>query len=440
MSTFDVGVVGGGLGGLAVAATVAKTGSSVCVFERASAPGGRAVTHVEGGYRFNLGAHALYRGGAAERVLGALGAKIRGNPPPLAGALAVVGDADHGLPTGALSLALTGMLPARAKLEAARWLARLQTLGVEPLAGVSVRAWLEASVKDPALRTLLAALFRLTSFTNAPDLASAGSSVAQLAYSSRQGVVYVDGGWQTLVDPVLTVVWEAGAMVRTGAMVTAAEHGPGGWTIRGSDGPATSCRTLVLATSPGVARCIVRSEALDAWAASTVPAKVACLDVGLERLPRPETRLAIGIDRPLYYSVHSASATVAPDGCALVTTMKYLPAGEPPDAGRDLAELEAWLDHLQPGWQRRVVVRRHLPSMVASAAIARADQGGVGGRPGPRVPDAPDLFVVGDWVGHEGMLLDATLASADAAARAIVGPARARNVRDSRDVPLATVA
>jgi hypothetical protein len=35
------------------------------------------------------------------------------------------------------------------------------------------------------------------------------------------------------------------------------------------------------------------------------------------------------------------------------------------------------------------------------------------GRPGPRVPDAPGAFVVGDWVGDEGMLLDAALASAE---------------------------
>ena len=37
-------------------------------------------------------------------------------------------------------------------------------------------------------------------------------------------------------------------------------------------------------------------------------------------------------------------------------------------------------------------------------------------RPGPRVPDAPGVFVVGDWVGGEGMLLDASLASAERAA------------------------
>ncbi len=37
------------------------------------------------------------------------------------------------------------------------------------------------------------------------------------------------------------------------------------------------------------------------------------------------------------------------------------------------------------------------------------------------MPDAPGVFVVGDWVGPEGMLLDASLASAERAAREITG-------------------
>ena len=128
MVTFDVGVVGGGLGGLAVAATLARAGRTACVLERASCAGGRAVTHEEKGYLFNLGAHALYQGGAASRVLGSLGVKAAGRPPPLGGAIAVQAGVAHALPTGALSLALTTLLRPRAKLEGARWLARIPSL------------------------------------------------------------------------------------------------------------------------------------------------------------------------------------------------------------------------------------------------------------------------------------------------------------------------
>jgi len=60
--------------------------------------------------------------------------------------------------------------------------------------------------------------------------------------------------------------------------------------------------------------------------------------------------------------------------------------------------------------------------MIATNDIVRVSDGGGGGagaRPGPSVPCADGLFVVGDWVGSEGMLVDASLASAAEAARLV---------------------
>jgi phytoene dehydrogenase-like protein len=58
--------------------------------------------------------------------------------------------------------------------------------------------------------------------------------------------------------------------------------------------------------------------------------------------------------------------------------------------------------------------------MTVSHALVTAAQDGTGGRPGPEVPGIPGLFVAGDWVGPSGILADAALASAEAAARMIV--------------------
>jgi phytoene dehydrogenase-like protein len=67
--TADVIVVGGGLAGLASAATAAKAdvGASVVLLD-VQAGGGQAVTDQVGRYRFNRGAHALYRKGPAHAV------------------------------------------------------------------------------------------------------------------------------------------------------------------------------------------------------------------------------------------------------------------------------------------------------------------------------------------------------------------------------------
>jgi hypothetical protein len=146
-------------------------------------------------------------------------------------------------------------------------------------------------------------------------------------------------------------------------------------------GDAIACRALVLATGPTAARSILASEALASWSHRTAAVKAACLDVALARLPNEKTTFALGIDRPLYFSVHSRTAKLAPPGAALVHAMKYLPVGEPNDPGRDEAELEAWLDRLQPGWRTVLVERRWLPAMVASNALVDARSGGLLARP-----------------------------------------------------------
>ena len=66
-----------------------------------------------------------------------------------------------------------------------------------------------------------------------------------------------------------------------------------------------------------------------------------------------------------------------------------------------------------------VAHRRFLPAITVMHAMATAHQGGTAGRPDPQVEDVPGLYVVGDWVGAEGLLVDASLASARRAAELI---------------------
>jgi hypothetical protein len=59
--------------------------------------------------------------------------------------------------------------------------------------------------------------------------------------------------------------------------------------------------------------------------------------------------------------------------------------------------------------------------MVVTNALVTAAGGGLAGRPGPAVPRVRGLYVVGDWVGAEGQLADASLASARRAAALLAG-------------------
>jgi monoamine oxidase len=51
------------------AALLARHGQRVAVFERSGAVGGRAVTHLENGFRLNLGPHAWYVEALAAKAL-----------------------------------------------------------------------------------------------------------------------------------------------------------------------------------------------------------------------------------------------------------------------------------------------------------------------------------------------------------------------------------
>jgi phytoene dehydrogenase-like protein len=62
--------------------------------------------------------------------------------------------------------------------------------------------------------------------------------------------------------------------------------------------------------------------------------------------------------------------------------------------------------------------------MTTITAIPTPERGGLAGRPGPALPGVPGAYLAGDWVGPEGLLLDAALASAAAAARAALAAPR----------------
>src|SRR5581483_4753440 len=325
----------------------------------------------------------------------------------------------HALPGGLVSLLTTGLFPLPAKLETARLLVALRTVDPRPYDRTTVTAWLAANVRHPIVRELVGGLFRLTTYAADADRQSAGTALAQLQLALAKNVVYLDGGWQTLVEGLRDAAVAAGARVVTGARVVAVEHDGAVRAVRLADGTRHPADVAIVAAGPADAAAIVeRAEEtpLAAWAAAAIPVHAACLDVALARLPRPHARFALGIDEPTYCSVHSASARLAPGDGAVVHVARYLTARDGGIALSEERRLEDILDLVQPGWRQAVVARRTLPRMVVSHALATADAGGTRGRPGPAVPGIRGLFVVGDWVGPDGLLADATLASARRAA------------------------
>jgi phytoene dehydrogenase-like protein len=420
----DVIIIGGGLAGLATAAMVGREGRSVRLFEQSHAVGGRARTKEQDGFFLNLGPHALYRSGQAVRVLAELGVEPHGRVPSVSGAYAVRGGVKHTFPAGLVSMLTTSLFGLSAKLEAARLLASLPKIDAAAVTGVSVREWLDRNLSDQVVKEFLMAAFRVATYTNAPDLMSAGAALEQLQMAFGKSVLYLDGGWQTLVDQLSRAAADAGAVIETGAKIETVERDAAGAVraVRLADGRRFECRGVVIAASPHVAAGLLeggRQSSLARWADELIPVKAACFDVLLKYLPKPKATFALGIDRPLYLSVHSATAELAPEGGALIHVAKYLPPDHAESQADDRRELEGLLDLVQPGWREAVVNARFLPDMIVTNALAATTLEGTKRRPSPEVHDVPGLFIAGDWVGPEGMLADASLASARRTAQAI---------------------
>ena len=165
----------------------------------------------------------------------------------------------------------TSLFGLSAKLEAARLLASLPKIETPSLMGVSVREWLDGHISDQVVKEFLMAVFRVWTYTNAPDLMSAGAALEQLQMAFDKSVLYLDGGWQTLVEQLGRLATDAGAIIETGAKIDKVERDTAGAVQRCATGgwPQLFSSAVVIAASPRVAASLVergRETSLARWA------------------------------------------------------------------------------------------------------------------------------------------------------------------------------
>ncbi len=394
----DVAVVGAGPSGLAVAALLKRQGRQVTIFEGSQRPGGQAQSPLLGGVATNLGAHALYLGGSAFKVLKTLGIKPVGSPPPIAGARIWANGRLVPLPTSPVGIFSSPLLDWKEALAFSRLLVgffaspRVQTAPNE-----TVSAWLDRTCPSPNVRKLLQLFFRLTTYTNAPDVLGAAAACHQL-HLGLKNVIYLP--FANLVDAL-----GQGADLRTGRAVRQVH--PDGRLV--FDEAELRARTIVIATPLRSAVKLFADDRLRAFAAAATPGRAACLDLVLNRLPDPKHRQALGFDTPVYAAVHRQT----PEGI-VIQTARYLTPGE--DGSRARAGLEALLDALQPGWRAEVKAERFLPELTVTSAVP-TPAGGFG------VQLADHVYAAADWAAG-GFLIDGGLDAALQVASAEAGSVR----------------
>lgn len=412
----DVIVAGAGLAGLAAGATAAQAGRRVLVLDGRS-PGGRARTDDRGGFLFNQGAHALYKGGRAEAVLADLGiASLPGKKPTIRN-WGVADDVVSKLPFTPGGVVRSKLATVTGKAQLGRFVTGLPTLDPAPLADRSAEAWLTGfGFRDDAT-AVLRTLSHIASYADDLDAISADAVAGQLRMAILKGVRYLDGGWKVLVDALVGRVTAAGGEVRTGDPVVAVEPGAAGTEVRLGDGTVLAAPAVVLALGGPAATASVLREP-PRWGLVGPASTAACLDLGLSSPPARTTLFGVG--EPLYLSTHSGAARLAPEGRSVVHLMRYGAR----DAATDKADL--WAHARTAGiTDDQVVEQRFLARMVTSHGVP-VPGSGLAGRPSIDAVGIPGVHLAGDWVGPEGLLADAALASGQAAGRAAAAHAVGR--------------
>lgn len=99
--------------------------------------------------------------------------------------------------------------------------------------------------------------------------------------------------------------------------------------------------------------------------------------------------------------------------------MRFLQPGEEPVSKDMRAELTTHAAMAGIA-EDSVAASRYLRRMVVAGAFPIPESGGIAGRPGIASTGIDRVLVAGDWIGPDGFLADAAIASGDAAGRAAV--------------------
>jgi phytoene dehydrogenase-like protein len=407
----DVAVVGAGLAGLTAAVMAARAGASVTLLD-AGRPGGRArTTVVDPGVVFNAGPRALYRGGPAWQLLTELGIDPLGAEPlSEVGHVTLAGRRDL-MPATPARLLRTGALGWGSKVAVGRLLGAIGKVDPQALQGRTLAEWARSTLRRPDAVAMVLAVARLATYVDDPEHLDAGAAVAQLQLVLGSGVLYLDGGFGQLVEALQALAEAAGVRIVDHATVRALHRtgdAEGRWTVEVGDSQH-STRAVVLATGTPAAATALAPVPIDTSGVGA-PVMAACLELAVRG--RPATPFLLGIDEPLYLSLHSPPASLAPEGISVVHVMRY--GATEADADRDSLWRHARSAGIDEG---AVVAQRFLRRMVVSGGAPLAAAGGLSGRPSVQVDGAPGLFLAGDWVGSSGLLSDAAMASGAAAGR-----------------------
>lgn len=415
---WDVVIVGGGLAGLVAANYLAKSGMSICILEKGKHVGGRAKTDRLRQQYFNLGPHALYKKGKAKQYLEELGIEFYGKSPKLDVRL-MDNNREYSAPFNALSFVSSDFLNWKEQFEWFRALLKIIRLNPDQYAQHTFEQWVCQTSHSTNVQSLLYLLGRLTSYCHAPDQVSAKVVLTHLKSAALGGVLYIDGGWQTIVDQLHNKAVMNGVDIQTHHTVKLIEQTEQeSFQLTLSNDEQMISKYVLYTADPKALNLLLDGKINLSHLNQTKPIKGAAFDVALTKLPNPKKLYAMGLNAPLYFAVHSIYARLSEDRKSVVLhVFKYYQPDEEIDGATVQKELEQFLEKMQPGWQNYLITSRFIPQITVNHRL-------------PQIGDEqkllnatsmiPRLFIAGDWAHPDFILSEGAVSSGKLAAEEIM--------------------
>jgi len=214
----DYIIVGGGIGGLQIAALLVDKGFSVKVFEKSSHVGGRAFVWEKDGYLVDNGLHLIRFGkkSAIAGVFSKLGKKIDFLPVGKSFLYDVNGKISV-FPTSPLSFMTTNLLTVTEKLSAIKYLLKIKGIKDKwkDYLDISVKSWLDDNGIEGNLRKyfeLVAGSMQVCPFVDKTSVGEMFDNVSKVL-NTGISVMYPKGGWKPLFDFLIEKINKNGEIV-----------------------------------------------------------------------------------------------------------------------------------------------------------------------------------------------------------------------------------
>lgn len=394
---WDVVIVGGGLAGYVAANSLVRNDLSILILEKGKISGGRARTNSIHQQYFNLGPHAFYKTGKAKTILEELGINLHGNTPKLGG-LIVENHKQYTAPFSALGIFATNLLNWKERIEWITLLMKVHHIDPGKLDVLTFEKWVKQAAHSKRVQSLLFLLGRLATYCHAPERVSAKLMLSHLK-TVIGGVLYLDGGWQSIIDQLHNKAVMAGVHVQTHTAVKQmVPVEQGGIKLFLSNGVEIFGKNVICTTAPNEfikLLCAKVHFPQRSFFTQIPTVKGSTLDVALSQLPNPKRLFAMSLSAPLYFSVHSNYARLSKDGnSAIMHVFKYHHPDDHIDPKIVQNELEQFLEKLQPGWQTYKITSRYIPQMIVNQRLPQIgdEQNLLRSK-----TDIPGLYIAGDW-------------------------------------------